>query len=313
VRAPRDPGARTRKSSTTQSAEDSVSVYLQTALSSALTGGLYGLMSIGLSLSWGLLRLANIAYFAFIALAGYFTYSLAQHHGMDPLLTIVVTLPAMFVILVAFQAVFTRFALVGFQGMVATFGLYTALVAVMQLIWTADFRQIDAAHDPYLLKSWFIGHYAFRLPLVISFAASAVAVALLELTLRRTRYGKAMRAIGHDRHIAGAFGVSYARVAAVIAGVIGACTAISGTLVATSSSISPNVAFSWFGTVFVAVVIGGPGNVSFVFLAAIVLTVLSNLAGVFFNDLGYAPLVTFVVLLAMLLLRPQGLSKVATD
>jgi branched-chain amino acid transport system permease protein len=288
-------------------------VYIQTALSSALTGGLYGLMSIGLSLSWGLLRLANIAYFALTAFAAYLTYSLAQHHGFDPLLTIVVTTPLLFLIAVVIQSLFTRFALVGFQGMVATFGLYTALVAVMQLMWTADFRQIDAIHNPYLLKSWFIGGYAFRLPLVIAFLISAAAVLTLELTLRRTRFGKAMRAIGHDRQIASAFGVSYPRLAALIAGVVGGTAAIAGMLVATSTSISPNVAFSWFGTVFVAVVIGGPGNVLFVFVAAIVLTVLSNLAGVLFNNLGYAPLVTFVLLLAMLLVRPQGLSKVAAD
>jgi branched-chain amino acid transport system permease protein len=289
-----------------------VSVYLQTSLSSALTGGLYGLMAIGLSLSWGLLRLVNIAYFALIALAAYVTYALTQHHGIDPLVTLLVTMPTFFALSVVVQLAFTRFELVGFQGMVATFGLYTATVAMMQLIWTADFRQIDTVHNPYLLRSWFLGRYALRLPLVISFAGSVLGVIGLELVLRRTRYGKAMRAIGHDRQIAGAFGVSYFRVAALVAGIVGACAGVAGTLVATSTSVSPNVAFGFFGTVFVAVVIGGPGNVFFVFLAAVVLTVLSNIAGVLFNNLGYAPLVTFVVLLVMLLVRPQGLSKVAT-
>jgi branched-chain amino acid transport system permease protein len=290
-----------------------MSVYVQTALSSLLTGGLYGLMAIGLSLSWGLLRLANIAYFGMIALAAYVTYGLSQNHGWDPLLTVVVTIPLFFLIAVTIQSVFTRFALVGFQGMVATFGLYTAIVAIAQLIWTADYRQIDAAHNSYLLTSWFVGGYALRLPLVIAFVVSTAFVVALELTLRRTRYGKAMRAIGHDRQIAGAFGVSYARVAAVISGIIGGTAAVSGTLVSMSTSISPGVAFSWFGTVFVAVVIGGPGNVLFVFLAAIVLTVMSNIAGLVFNDLGYAPLVTFVLLLAMLLVRPQGLSKAMAE
>ncbi|HEY3745531.1 MAG TPA: branched-chain amino acid ABC transporter permease [Gemmatimonadaceae bacterium] len=290
-----------------------MSLYLQTALSSALTGGLYGLMAIGLSLSWGLLRLANIAYFGMIALAAYVTYSLSQNHGFDPLLTVAVTIPLFFLVAVTIQTLFTRFALVGFQGMVATFGLYTAIVAIIQLIWTADYRQIDAAHNSYLLSSWFIGRYALRLPLVIAFALSTATVIALEFTLRRTRFGKAMRAIGHDRQIAGAFGVSYARIAALIAGIVGGTAAISGTLVSMSTSISPNIAFAWFGTVFVAVVIGGPGNVLFVFIAAIVLTVLSDLAGLVFNDLGYAPLVTFVLLLAMLLIRPQGLSKVISE
>jgi branched-chain amino acid transport system permease protein len=290
-----------------------VSVYIQTALSSVLTGGLYGLMAIGLSLSWGLLRLANIAYFGMIALAAYVTYGLSQNHGFDPLLTVVVTVPLFFLVAVTIQTIFTRFELVGFQGMVATFGLYTAIVAIAQLIWTADYRQIDTAHNSYLLTSWFIGRYALRLPLVISFAISVAAVVGLELTLRRTRFGKAMRAIGHDRQIAGAFGVSYARIAALIAGIIGGTAAVSGSLVAMSTSISPNIAFAWFGTVFVAVVIGGPGNVLFVFLAAIVLTVMSNLAGLVFNDLGYAPLVTFVLLLIMLMVRPQGLSKAMAE
>ena len=122
-----------------------------------------------------------------------------------------------------------------------------------------------------------------------------------------------MRAVGHDREIAGAFGISYFRTAALVAGVIGGCAGIAGTLVATSNALSPNVAFSWFGTVFVAVVLGGPGNVLLVFLAAIVLTVLSNIAGLAFNNLGYAPLVTFALLLAMLLVRPQGLSRVSTE
>lgn len=290
-----------------------MSVYIQTSISSVLTGGLYGLMAIGLSLSWGLLRLANIAYFALIALAAYVTYTFAQHHGLNPFLTLAITTPAFFLLSVGAQLIFTRFGLVGFQGMVATFGLYTATVAIIQLIWTADYRQIDTAHDPYLLRSWFIGRYAFRVPLLISFVISLCGVVALEYMLRRTRYGKAMRAIGHDRLIASAFGISYFRVAAIVAGLTGACAGISGTLVATSNAVSPNVAFAWFGTVFVAVVMGGPGNVFFVFVAATILTVLSNIAGVALNNLGYAPLVTFVVLLVMLLVRPQGLSRVATE
>ena len=126
----------------------------QSVLSGIFIGGLYGLLGLGLSLSWGLLRLINLAYFALAFLGAYLTYALASGFGLDPLLALLVIVPGFFVIGVVLQALFARFGVTQFSSLLVTFGLTVIIESLIQGIWTADFRRLETAYGT---TSWRAG------------------------------------------------------------------------------------------------------------------------------------------------------------
>src|SRR5437867_222062 len=122
----------------------------QSLLSGLFIGALYGLLGLGLSLSWGLLRLINLAHFALAFLGAYLTYALVSSLGWDPLSTLLVIAPAFFGIGVGLQALFARFGVTQFTSLLVTFGLTVIIESLIQAIWTADFRRLPAAYGPSL-------------------------------------------------------------------------------------------------------------------------------------------------------------------
>src|SRR5512138_3149212 len=118
----------------------SASLLAQSILSGIFVGALYGLLGLGLSLSWGLLRLINLAHFAFAFLAAYLCYQMATM-GVDPLLTLVVIVPGFFALGAALHAGMARFHITPFNSLLITFGLTGVIEALIQSIWTADFRR----------------------------------------------------------------------------------------------------------------------------------------------------------------------------
>ena len=119
----------------------SASLLAQSVLSGIFVGALYGLMGLGLSLSWGLLRLINLAHFAFAFLAAYLCLHLSTL-GVDPLLTLLGIVPAFFALGVGLHWLMARFSVTPFNSLLLTFGLMGIIEAVIQSIWTADFRKL---------------------------------------------------------------------------------------------------------------------------------------------------------------------------
>ena len=121
----------------------SATLLAQSILSGIFVGALYGLLGLGLSLSWGLLRLINLAHFAFAFLAAYLCYQMATM-GMDPLLSLVVIVPLFFAIGAALHAVMMRFEITPFNSLLVTFGLAGIVEALIQTVWTADFPRLES-------------------------------------------------------------------------------------------------------------------------------------------------------------------------
>ena len=117
----------------------------QSLLSGLFIGALYGLLGVGLSLSWGLLRQINLSHFALAFLGAYLTYQLGGSAGMDPLATLLVIIPAFFLFGVFLHWVLVRFSISPFNSLLVTFGLTVMLESLIQWIWTADY-QIGRAH-----------------------------------------------------------------------------------------------------------------------------------------------------------------------
>jgi branched-chain amino acid transport system permease protein len=279
----------------------SFTLLAQSILSGIFLGGLYGLLGLGLSLSWGLLRLINLAHFALAFLGAYLTYTLSTAFGLDPLWSLLIVPPAFFGLGVLSQAVFARFGVSQFGSLLVTFGLTVIIESLIQWIWTADYRRLETAYGT---ASWRAG--GLFLP-IAELAALAAAVALSVLTwawLRFTWVGKGLRASAEDPQIAAAFGVNHRRLALLLSGLAAACAGVAGAFVALVYTLAPSQMYAWIGVVFAAVILGGLGNPLGPLLAGVVIGV-SEAVTMALTAPAWAPLVSFTLLILVLLLRPD--------
>ena len=281
-------------------------IYLQTALTGALVGGLYALMAIGLSLTWGMLRVINLAHFAMILLSGYLTYTLTTNAGIDPLLTVVVTVPAMFAIGAALQWGFQRFGVSELNSLLVSFGVLIISIQVISNVWSADFRRLTADVNPYATGSLSIGPLVFPIPTLVASVSAIALVVGIHFLLERTFVGRALRAFGEDPAIAAAFGMDHRRLGMLLAGIAGGTAAVAGTLFAVGGSLTPATAFEWFGVVFAIVILGGIGNVIGTLLAGALVGAASGVVAVAWSPVA-APLVVYSLVILALLFRPNGL------
>ncbi|MDH4061474.1 MAG: branched-chain amino acid ABC transporter permease [Aquincola sp.] len=277
----------------------SITLLAQSILSGMFVGALYGLIGLGLSLSWGLLRLINLAHFAFAFLAAYLCYQMATM-GMDPLLTLVVIVPLFFAIGAALHWAMARFRITPFNSLLVTFGLTGIVEAIIQSIWTADFRKLESSYAEHSFK--FAGLYV-PLPELITLALAAGLSFGVWSVLRYSDLGKALRASAEDAPIAAAFGVHQQRNALLLAGTCSALASVAGVCLALGFTLAPSQIYAWIGVVFAAVMLGGLGRALAPLVAGIVIGV-SEAVTMAVTAPSWAPLVSFTLLIAILLIRP---------
>ncbi|MDH5332174.1 MAG: branched-chain amino acid ABC transporter permease [Aquincola sp.] len=277
----------------------SITLLAQSILSGMFVGALYGLIGLGLSLSWGLLRLINLAHFAFAFLAAYLCYQMATM-GMDPLLTLVVIVPLFFAIGAALHWAMARFQITPFNSLLVTFGLTGIVEAIIQSIWTADFRKLESSYAEHSFK--FAGLYV-PLPELITLALAAGLSFGVWSVLRYSDLGKALRASAEDAPIAAAFGVHQQRNALLLAGTCSALASVAGVCLALGFTLAPSQIYAWIGVVFAAVMLGGLGRALAPLVAGIVIGV-SEAVTMAVTAPSWAPLVSFTLLIAILLIRP---------
>jgi branched-chain amino acid transport system permease protein len=283
-----------------------VSLLVQGIVTGALIGGLYALMSLGISLSWGALKIINLAHFSFILLSAYLVYQVTISFEVNPLLVVFLVVPLFFAFGALMQMFFHRARIDEFKSLIITFGVFIILQSLIQTIWSADFRRIGPALNTFETGAVRIAGIPLRIPTLMAFVA-AVAIAVgMSLLLSRTYFGKAVRAVAQDEEMARAFGVNPGRVAVILSGLSAAFSALAGVFIALGQSIFPGLAVGWFGIVFSVVILGGLGHTLGTLTAGVIVGVAAGAASTIWGPLA-APLVTFVILIAALLFRPQGL------
>jgi branched-chain amino acid transport system permease protein len=272
----------------------------QAMVSGLLAGGLYGLLALGLSLSWGLLRLVNLAHFALALLGAYLTYQLGHTFHLAPWLAALAIVPAFFALGVLLHAVFTYFRVTEFTSLLVTFGLTVILESVIQWFWTADYRRYETI---YATASTRVGPlFVPRLELLACLTATVLAFATWAW-LRFTYVGKALRASAEDPDIAAAFGVNHRAQAYLLSGVAAAYAGIAGAFIALISTLSPAQIWAWVGVVFAVVIIGGLANPIGALLAGLLIGLTESLTMAVVAP-AWAPLVSFSVLILLLVARP---------
>jgi branched-chain amino acid transport system permease protein len=277
----------------------SFSLLSQSILSGIFVGALYGLMGLGLSLSWGLLRLINLAHFAFAFLAAYLCYQMATM-GMDPLLTLAVIVPFFFALGAGLHWVMVRFKVTPFNSLLLTFGLTGIAESVIQSIWTADFRKLESAYGEHKFK---LGGLFVPVPELITLLLAVALCFAVWAVLRFTDLGRAMRAAAQDAPVAAAFGVNQKALGLVLAGTCAALASVAGVCLALSFTLAPSQMYAWVGVVFAAVMLGGLGSALGPLVAGTLIGV-SEAITMAVTAPSWAPIVSFTLLIMVLLFNP---------
>jgi branched-chain amino acid transport system permease protein len=173
-------------------------------------------MAVGMSLTWGC-SVIN-PHFGMILLSGYLTYEIATSLRVDPLLTVVVTAPVMFVLAGLLQWGFQVRRVTEFNSLLISFGLFIVTVQVISNQWSADFRRMGPDVNPYATQSVSVGPLVFPAPTLIAFVVALAVVVTGHVILERTYPGRALRAFAQDRAIASAFGIDHDRLGILLAG-----------------------------------------------------------------------------------------------
>jgi branched-chain amino acid transport system permease protein len=273
---------------------------LQSILSGVFIGALYGLIGLGLGLTWGLLRQINLAHFGLVFLAAYLSYQMATVGQIDPLLALLVLPPLFFLFGALMQWVLSKFSITPFNSLLATFGLTVVLESIIQGIWTADFRRLESGYND--LKFKVFGLFV-PVPELITFCLAVGIAVAIWAAMRYTDLGKALRAMAEDGPIAAAFGINQKGLSLILAGVCAALAAIAGVCLALTFTLAPSQIFAWVGVVFAAVMLGGLGSPLGPLVAGIIIGV-SEAITMAVASPSWAPIVSFSLLIIMLLLRP---------
>jgi branched-chain amino acid transport system permease protein len=277
----------------------SASLLAQSVLSGIFVGALYGLLGLGLSLSWGLLRLINLAHFGLAFLAAYLCYQLSLAH-VDPLLSLVLIVPLLFAIGAGLHWVMARFAVTPFNSLLLTFGLTGILEALIQSIWTADFRKLESSYAQQKFK---VGTLFVPVPELITLVLAVAISAAVWAVLRYTDLGRALRGAAEDAPIAAAFGVNQKANALLLAGTCAALASIAGVCLALSFTLAPSQIYAWIGVVFAAVMLGGLGRALGPLVAGTLIGV-SEAVTMAVTAPSWAPIVSFTLLILLLVIRP---------
>jgi len=278
----------------------SATLLAQSALSGVFIGALYGLLGLGLGLSWGLLHVINLAHFAFAFLAAYVCYQLSTVGHLDPLLTLVLIVPLFFALGVLVQWLLSRFAISPLNSLLATFGLTAIIEAAIQWIWTADFRKLESVYAGEKLR---IGALYVPIPELLTLTLAVALSFAVWAAMRYTDLGKALRALAEDAPMAAAFGVNRRAMSLLLSGVCTALAGVAGVCLALSFTLTPAQIYAWIGVVFAAGMLGGLGSALGPLIAGVIIGVSEALTAAIASP-SWSPIVSFTLLIALLLLRP---------
>lgn len=278
---------------------------IQNLILGLLLGGVYALVAGGLTLIFGVMRVINIAHGAFLILAAFITYSLWSAFGIDPLLSIVITTPVIFLIgWLTYKAVVAPIRTAPMSSTVLlTFGLALVLEAVMGMVWG---NNSTAIRPSYANESFtFAGLYMPKAQVYGGLVAVLVLVAL-GFMLSKTWLGRAIRAAAVNPASAELVGIKVAAVAALVFALGIAAAGAGGAIVGVLYPFVPGAHYQWIARLLAIVVLGGMGSLNGAILGAVIFGVAETLTSAYISP-SWATAVPYAIVFAVLLIRPQGL------
>jgi branched-subunit amino acid ABC-type transport system permease component len=281
-----------------------VTLALQLLVNGVVGGALLALVALGLAVIFGVMRVINFAHGEFITLGAYLTWLLAGRLGLNPLIGVPLSFIAgaalgWLVQALVVRRVATRPAL---DMLMVTYALSALALGLFSIVFGGDFRSYSAGPSGDL-KLWGVS-IGFRSLTVLAVCALLTAAVLA--LLRSGRLGLALRAVAENRDAAASSGIDVNQTESIAFSLAVGLAAAAGSLVSLIGATTPGVGHDWVLDAFVVVVVGGLGSVTGALVAAIGIGLLQSFSGFALDD-GWAKIITYVLLYAALLLRPQGL------
>jgi branched-chain amino acid transport system permease protein len=279
---------------------------VQAVLLGLLTGGVYALMASGQTLIFGIMRVVNLAQGALVILAAYLSYTLFAQAGIDPFLSVLVTTPVLFGIGVAIQAGFLRRLRQGEStqlSLLVTFAVALGIEGVLSVAYSTTYRSIQPS---YANASFTVAGYQISAVRLYACALSLVLLGALYLLLRWSRFGRAVRATVQNPMAARLLGVDTDTVAALGFGLGAATAAAGGAVFGTLYPFDAGSHYDLISRLLSIVILGGLGSIGGSVVGAMAMGVVSTLVAALGSPV-WSDFSFFVVLLAVLLIRPRGL------
>lgn len=280
-------------------------ILITAVLNGLLTGAVYALVALGLTLIYGVLHIINFAHGALLSAALFAAFFAWQKLGLDPYLAAFVLAPVFFALGYLLQRCIIGPASHGDDRnmLLVTLGLAVLIENALLYEFHADTRTIDLAYG---FKTIDLGFTFLAVPRVISFVAVFVVALVLWLIMRLTDTGKAIRAVAREKLGAELAGIDVAHIYAMTFGLGTACVAIAACLLIPTYYANPSAGNAFVLIAFTIVVLGGMGSVPGALIGGLVIGVVESLGGFFFGEsLGEVGI--FLIFIVVLLVRPRGL------
>jgi branched-chain amino acid transport system permease protein len=273
-----------------------------------LLGCFYAAVSVGLSISFGLLDVPQVAHPAFLVLASYFVYLLNDQYDIDPLLAGAIITPLFFLLgFVAYRLYYESFERrgsdAGVRGIAFFFGIAFIIEVLIILQFGVDQRTVTA---PYIGKALRLGGMRIPYRQLVAFAVALSLTGLLSLYLSKTFMGRAIRAVAQDEEALRLMGANPLRVKQLAFAIATAVLGIAGALLIIIAPVEPTLDRAYIGRTFCVVVMAGLGSITGTLIAALILGVAESIVLTMFGA-SWAPAISFAMLLGVLAIRPQGL------
>jgi branched-chain amino acid transport system permease protein len=284
-----------------------VDLLLNAIASGILLGGLYAAVSVGVSISFGMLDIVNIAHPAFVILGSFVAYIANTSLGADPLLTGIVVAPVFYALgAIVFQVYYVSFERHGrdsLRGLAFFFGLMFITEVGLILVFGVDYRSVQTV---YIGPSLNFGEIGIPLRLLVPCVASLVLLGAVQIFLRRSFTGRAILAVAQNQVALQFQGADPIRIRRIAFALSIATASVAGALLIIIQPIEPSIDRDYIGRVFAVCVLGGMGSIPGTLLAALILGVAESFTATFYGP-SWAPAVSFTLLLLTLAIRPAGL------
>src|SRR3984885_490121 len=285
----------------------SVDLLVNAIVSGILIGGFYAAVTCGVSISFGILDIVNIAHPAFIILGSYIAYTINASLGLDPILTAILATPLFYVLGAAiYQVYYVSFEKRGqesLRGLAFFFGLLFITEVSLVLYFGVDYRYVEAA---YIGPTLHLGAIDIPLRILVPCVVSLLLIAALQLFLVRTFVGRAIMAVAQDQLALRLMAVDPIRIKRIAFGISIATASLAGAFLIIIQPVEPSVGREYIGRVFAICVLGGMGSLPGTLVAAMLIGIVESITSTFYGP-SWAPAVSFGFLLLTLAVRPAGL------
>ncbi|HYY68997.1 MAG TPA: branched-chain amino acid ABC transporter permease [Terriglobales bacterium] len=282
--------------------------FLNLLVAALLLAGIYAVMSVGMTVIYGVMKIVNLAHAGFMMMGAYFAYELYERLNLDPILAALLAFPFFFLMGIAIHWLLVRWLPHSdrptLQSLLLMFGLWLVLQNIGYLIWGNTDRSILSPRTLALVSLGPITISKLRLAIFVAAVGSMV---VLEIALSRTWFGRSVRALIQNRYAGRIVGVDDEKTARLTFGMGIGFAGVAGALLATLYSFDPDFGRPFLLRAFVIIVLGGLESVTGVALGAVVLALVETFS-ILFVPAGYQPAISFAMLVVVLVVLPGGIA-----